>query len=64
MEKNKKVKEDETKILWEKEKQEKLMKQIEEKVANKKARNKKLYQEAALKKYQQMYDKYVQYIEE
>ncbi len=64
IEKNKKIKEDETKILWEKEKQEKLMEQIEEKVANTKARNKKIYHETALKKYQQTYDKYMQYIEE
>ncbi len=62
--KNSKSKEDETKILWEKEKQERLMEQIEEKVAKRKARNKKIYQEAALKKYEQTYDKYMQYIEE
>lgn len=64
MEKNKKLKENETKILWEKERQEILMEQIEEKVANTKARNKKIYHETALKKYQQTYDKYMQYIEE
>lgn len=64
MEKNNRLKEDESKILWEKEKQEKLMEQIEEKAANRKARSKKIYQESALKKYQQTYDKYVQYIEE
>ena len=40
------------------------MEQIEEKVANTKARNKKIYHETALKKYQQTYDKYMQYIEE
>ena len=42
----------------------KLKEQIEEKVANTKARNKKIYRETALKKYQQTYDKYMQYIEE
>ncbi len=64
MQKNKELKENETKVLWEKEKQAKLMEQIEEKVANTKARNKKIYHETALKKYQQAYDKYMQYIEE
>ncbi len=40
------------------------MEQIEEKVEDTKARNKKIYRETALKKYQQTYDKYMQYIEE
>lgn len=61
--KNKKLKESETRVLWEKEKQEKLMEQIEEKLASRKARNKKIYNETALKQYQQTYDRYMQYIE-